>query len=192
MLKPRKCRKMLLIISPRLKAAKGKKLYVINGDWAARQFSLYSQRAMIVPMKDMHGVSSRPRPEQLGMVARKLGTIYQRHMEKIFAPRPKTDWGMVQEMDFSRAVPTEPGGQFPSARFGWSGADATRSEAYGKVMEICNDRVDFNYHGHVPKTDQKHYFATLENKEPLVVTGCGLYNGIMMSQRMREAEAKGN
>ena len=166
MLKPRKCRKALLILSPRLKVAVGKKLYTVNGKWAAQQFALYSKRTMVVPMKDMHGVSARPHPEQLGMIARKLGTVYRRHMEKIFAPCPKTDWGMVKEMEFSRAVPTEAGGQFPSARFGWTGAGATNSEAYEKVMDICNNSVDFYYHNHVPNKDQKHYFATPEAKPP--------------------------
>lgn len=188
MLKPRKCRKALLILSPCLKVAVGKKLHTVNGKWAAQQFDLYSKRAMIVSMKDMHGDSTRPRPEQLGMVARKLGSVYRRHMEKIFAPRPNVDWGMVKEMDFSRSVPTEAGGEFPLTRFGWTGAGASRSEAYEKVMGVCNNRVDFNYHDHIPNADQKHYFTTPEPNPPMVVTGCGLHNGIMMSQRMGAAK----
>lgn len=79
MLKPRKCRKLLLIISPQLKAAKGKKLFAINGKWAGDEFVKYVNASP----------SIRP---QLSMVGRKLGNIYRRHMEKIFAGDRKVDW----------------------------------------------------------------------------------------------------
>lgn len=79
MLKPRKCRKLLLIITPQLKAAIGKKLYPINGKWAGDQFVQYVN-------------ASPARRPQLSMVGRKLGTIYRRHMEKHFP----VDWTNIQ------------------------------------------------------------------------------------------------
>lgn len=83
MLKPRKCRKLLLIITPQLKAAIGKKLYPINGKWAGDQFVQYLNATP----------AQRP---QIGMVGRKLGTIYRRHMEKVFDGNRKVDWTMIQ------------------------------------------------------------------------------------------------
>lgn len=178
MLKPRKCRKMLLIVSPRLKAAKGKKLFAINGEWSGKEFVKYVNS------------SSSIRP-QLGMVARKLGTIYRRHMEKFFSDDRNVDWTALYPAPEAELPPRQ-AGQKALAELLAGKLDFARAKPTSHAGGNIDSRIDFNYHDHVPNTDQKHYFATPENKEPLVVTGCGLYNGIMMSQRMREAEAKGN
>ncbi|ANZ48438.1 hypothetical protein BIZ78_gp137 [Erwinia phage vB_EamM_Caitlin] len=130
MLKPRKCRKLLLIISPQLKAAKGKKLYAINGKWAGDEFVKYVNASP----------SMRP---QFGMVGRKLGTIYRRHMEKFFSGDRKVDWTKLHGV---------PETELPQRQTG--------QKALAEILS--GTRIDFNYHHHIPDTTQKHYFATIE------------------------------
>ncbi|ANZ48714.1 hypothetical protein BIZ83_gp139 [Erwinia phage vB_EamM_ChrisDB] len=186
MLKPRKCRKALLILSPRLKIAVGKKLYTVNGPWAANQFQLYTTTSMSNAMQGMHKVKPRRMTQQLGMVARKLGTTYKRHMEKVFAP--KLTLNMINEMDFTRAKPTEPGGSFPLNRFGWANAGAMNSDAYLDIMKICGTHVttrpEFNYHDHIPNKDQKHYFAT-----PVAKSGHSVLTSECRTELSRQKES---
>lgn len=98
MLKPRKCRKLLLIVSPQLKAAVGKKLYAINGDWSGKEFIKFVNATPSV----------RP---QLGMVARKLGNIYRRHMEKFFPGDRMVDWTDVRGKADTMELPQRQTGQ---------------------------------------------------------------------------------
>ncbi|QVW55807.1 hypothetical protein pEaSNUABM9_00226 [Erwinia phage pEa_SNUABM_9] len=173
MLKPRKSRKALLIMSPRLKIAVGKKLHTVNGPWAANQFQLYTTTSMSIAMQSMHKVKPRRMLQQLGMVARKLGTTYKRHMEKAFAPKP----GMyrpkpISEMNFTRTEPTEAGGSIPP-RLRWSNAGAMNSDAFLNIMKICGGGgvgtgPEYNYHDHIPNKDQKHYFATPEKNTTMM------------------------
>ena len=153
MLKPRKSRKLLLIISPQLKAASGKKLYPINGKWAGDEFVKYVN------------ASPAKRP-QFGMVGRKLGTIYRRHMEKIFAGDRKVDWTTL------RGVPET---ELPQRQTGQKALVELLSDKTGfahsvptlvGVGGVTTPMIDFNYHDHIPNTGQKHYFATPEAKPP--------------------------
>ncbi len=186
MLKPRKCRKALVIVSPRVKIAVGKKLIPVNGPWAANQFQLYTTTSMSFAMQGMHKVRPRRMVDQLGMVARKLGTTYKRYMERTFNPSPALK--MIKEMDFTRTVPTEAGGEVPMKRFAWANAGAMHSDAFMGIMKACGTNVvmspEYAHANHVPETEKKHYFATMEPKPQLVVTGCGLHNGVKMQQRM--------
>lgn len=194
MLKPRKCRKLLLIITPQLKAAKGKKLFAIDGEWSGKEFIKYVNASP----------SIRP---QLGMVARKLGTIYARHMEKHFGISRKVDWTDIQG---KTELPQRQTGQKSLAELlvGKPGFARSKPTTLGDGNIVT--RVDFNYHDHIPSTDQKHYFASpvkqpggLTEQEydeafaqcdpksrPASPFGCGLYNGMMMAKRMREAKAQ--
>lgn len=185
MLKPRKCRKALVIVSPRLKIAVGKKLIHVDGPWAANQFQLYTTTSMSFAMQGTHKVRPRRMVDQLGMVARKLGTTYKRYMEKTFKPNLSLE---VLKKDYARTVPTEAGGEFPMKRFGWANAGAMHSDAFMSIMKACGTNVvmspEYAHANHVPETEKKHYFATVEPKPQLVVTGCGLHNGLKMQQRM--------
>lgn len=192
MLKPRKCRKLLLIITPQLKAAKGKKLFAIDGEWSGKEFIKYVNASP----------SIRP---QLGMVARKLGTIYARHMEKHFGISRKVDWTDIQG---KTELPQRQTGQKSLAELlvGKPGFARSKPTTLGDGNIVT--RVDFNYHDHIPSTDQKHYFAT-PVKQPGGLTaqeydkafdecdpksrggspfGCGLNNTMMMRKRMAAAE----
>ncbi|QVW28655.1 hypothetical protein pEaSNUABM8_00158 [Erwinia phage pEa_SNUABM_8] len=154
MLKPRKCRKLLLIISPQLKAAIGKKLFAINGEWSGKEFIKYVNASP----------SIRP---QLGMVARKLGTIYARHMEKHFGVGRKADWTKIRNVG-EEELPQRQTGQKALAQLLAGKPGFARSKPTSLGGGNVATRLDFNYHDHVPNTDQKHYFATPEKNTTMM------------------------
>lgn len=166
MLKPRKCRKLLLIITPQLKAAVGKKLYPINGKWAGDQFVQYVNASP----------SKRP---QFGMVARKLGTIYRRHMEKHFS----VDWTKLHDNNPGVSeLPQRQTGQKALVEIlsGKTGFARSKPTSLGGG-NVTTSKIDFNHHDHVPDNTKKYYFA-LHGRPPETINGASMLNSQLLSQ----------
>jgi len=84
MLKPRKCRKALVIITPKIQLAVGKRLITLDGKWVSEQFSEYLSRCTHDRKCAENGRKPKRSRQQCTQVARVLGSAYGWYMKNNF------------------------------------------------------------------------------------------------------------
>ncbi|ANZ48163.1 hypothetical protein ASESINO_150 [Erwinia phage vB_EamM_Asesino] len=109
MLKPKKRKNGVVILSPRICVAVGKKLIVQDGQWVSDGFSKYSSLTMCAEMRKIHGKRGRDRRSQMPKVIRTVAGWYMRFMKKNF-PQSTAE---VDIASFVRNEPTAMGGELP-------------------------------------------------------------------------------